>query len=97
MPVERQGGVSLSYVCLHCHRFLHEGYSWWVSTGCTAASTIGGARLVVQDSAEPSEAKVFRAHAPPQDACENLVCALKLFAKQQTDKDSLVDTIFEGL
>ena len=33
--------------------------------------------LVTQGSAGSSEAKVFRAHAPPQGACENLVRALK--------------------
>ena len=31
--------------------------------------------LVFLDSTDRSEAKVFRAHAPPQGACENLVCA----------------------
>ena len=36
--------------------------------------------LVMQDGAIPSEATVFRAHAPPQGACENPVCALKLVA-----------------
>ena len=53
-----------------------------------AASAAGGTRtervLAVQDSADPSEAKVFRAHAPPQCACESLVCALELSADQQT-------------
>ena len=34
---------------------------------------------------------------PPPGACENLVCALKLLAKQQTCGHSPVDTIFEGL
>ena len=29
--------------------------------------------LLKQDSADPSKANVFRAHAPPQGACENLV------------------------
>ena len=26
----------------------------------------------------PSEAKVFRDHAPPQGACDNLLCTLKI-------------------
>ena len=33
---------------------------------------------LLRDGADPSEAKVFLAHALPQGACENLVCALKL-------------------
>ena len=43
--------------------------------------------------ADPSEAKVFRAHAP-QGAFENLLCAHKLLANHQQTGDSLVDTIF---
>ena len=35
--------------------------------------------------------------ARPPDAREDLVCALKLLANQQTGGDSLVDMIFEGL
>ena len=52
--------------------------------------------LVTQDSSDPSEETVFRAHAPPQDVCENLVCALKLLVNQQTGGDSLIDTLVEG-
>ena len=38
---------------------------------------------------EPSEAQVFRAHAPPQGGCENLVCgALKLLANLTWETDS---------
>ena len=51
--------------------------------------------LVTQDGADSSEAKVFRAHAPPQGACENLVCALKQLANRQAGGDNL-DSIFEG-
>ena len=53
--------------------------------------------LLTQDSAYPSEAKVFRARAPPQGACESLVCALKLLANQQTGGDSFMDTLSGGL
>ena len=65
-------------------------------------------RLVVRDVRWPvqleelettrdsSEAKVFRAHAPPQGACENLVCPLTLLANQQTEDDSLVPVLVEG-
>ena len=53
--------------------------------------------LVIQDSTDPNEANVFRAHVPPRCACENLVCALVFLAIQQTGGVSLVDMIFQGL
>ena len=73
--------------------------------GVRRSSATGGARRaaastswrdpngvsVIQHSADPSDAKVFRAHAPPQGVCENHVCAHKLSAKQQTGGDSFVD------
>ena len=31
VPVQGQGGVTLSYVCPHCHRFPREAYIWRVS------------------------------------------------------------------
>ena len=40
---------------------------------------------------------MYRAHAPPQGACENLVCVLKLLASLQAGGDNVVATIFEGL
>ena len=49
--------------------------------------------MVIQDGAEPSEAEVFRAHAPPQGACENLVRAPTV----GQCGDNLADTVFEGL
>ena len=52
--------------------------------------------FVPQESAAPSDAKLFRAYAPPQGLCENLTSALKLLASQQTRGDSFVDTIFQG-
>ena len=39
--------------------------------------------LVIQDSTDRSEAKVFGAHAPPNGVCENLMCSLKLLANRQ--------------
>ena len=32
-PVDRMGGVTLSYVCPYCHCFPLEDYIWWVSSG----------------------------------------------------------------
>ena len=32
VPVEGQEGVTLSYVCPHCHRLRLEDYIWWVSS-----------------------------------------------------------------
>ena len=53
--------------------------------------------LVVQDSTDHRNAKVFRAHAAPQGMCDNLIIALKLLGHQQTDDDSLVRMIVPGL
>ena len=39
---------------------------------------------------------MFRVHAPPQGACENLACARILLANVLVD-DNEVGTIFEGL
>ena len=50
-----------------------------------------------QDSVEPSEAEVLRAHAPPQGPCDGLVVALKLPASLQKGADNLMDTILEAL
>ena len=39
-----RGGVTLSYVCPHCHRFPLEDYTWWISSGHgKKVSAIGGA------------------------------------------------------
>ena len=45
MPVEGQGGVTLSHVCPHCHRFHLEDHIWWV-TGMGRSSATGGVRHV---------------------------------------------------
>ena len=50
---------------------------------------------IIQDGANASEAKVCRAHAPPQGACENLLCVLKLLANVQAGGDDVMDTVFE--
>ena len=42
---------------------------------------------VLHGSADPPEAKVFRAHAAPQGTCDNLINALKLLTDQQKDGD----------
>ena len=63
----------------------------------TSPGTSTGFFLVTQNIADPSDAKVFGIHAPPHNACENLVCARKLSAHQQTGGESVVDTLFEGL
>ena len=67
------------------HTYLQQQKSgvWW-------ASTIGGNRTESWSyKTARIQAKVFWAHAPPQGPCENLVCALKLLANQQTGGDSL--------
>ena len=50
----RTGGVPLSYVCPHCHRYPLKDYIWWVASGhgkkqrkwwCAEATTIGRPRI----------------------------------------------------
>ena len=71
--------------------------------GGVQASTIAGAPnrvLVLQDSTDHRNAKVFRTHAAPQGICDNLINALKLLANQpnqQKDGDSSVGIIVPGL
>ena len=43
------------------------------------------------------QAKVFKAHAVPQDLCTNLINALKLLANQQEDGDGLLQNIVTNL
>ena len=59
---------------------------WWCGGkyGWRAPNRI----LVVQLGTNANEAKVFKAHVAPQGLCENLVNALELLAKQQTDADN---------
>ena len=71
---------------------------------------IGGVRCVVENmtgrhqtdswwcrQAKDEQAKVFRAHAVPQDLCGNLINALKLLANQQEDGDGLIQNIVTNL
>ena len=51
---------------------------------------------VKQDSVDPREAKVFRAHAAPQGLCDTLINSLKLLTNHQKDGDSLVKSIVKG-
>ena len=39
--------------------------------------------LMIQDSVDPREAKVFRAHVVPQGLCDNLINSLKLLTKPE--------------
>ena len=60
--------------------------NWWrAACGDPFAVRDPNRVLVMLDCADPTEAKVFRARAPPQCACENLVCALKLLAGEPAD------------
>ena len=52
--------------------------------------------MVIQDSANRSEATVFRAHALPPGAGENPACAPKLLANQ-TGGESLLYIFFDAL
>ena len=98
VSVEGQGGVTLSYVCPHCHRHPREDYIWWVQTEHGVGSKskkkqCNWWRPVQLEGLEQSlgstgivrvPARRLCYGAPPQGACENLVCFLKLLAKQQT-------------
>ena len=53
--------------------------------------------LVIQGGTDRREAQVFRAHAAPHGACENLVNALKFLANQQQGGDGPVDSLVQGL
>ena len=67
-------------------------YNWWCAACGGQYNRWDPNRvLVVQAGGDP------RAHAPPQGACEHLVCALDLLANLQAGGDNLVDTIFECL
>ena len=76
---------------------------WKITSGGSRRGIGGGQHnwkdpnrvLVFHDSADPSEVKVLRAHAP-QGACEVLVRTFKWLANQQTSGDSFVETILEG-
>ena len=72
VPVQGQGGVTLSHVCPHSHRFPMGGPHL---VGCMGNDNaiVGCASWSYKTARTP--AKLFRAHAPPQGACENLVCA----------------------
>ena len=53
--------------------------------------------LVIQDSTDPREAKVFGAHAAPQGMCDNLINSLMLLANQEKDGDCPVEHIATSL
>ena len=113
MPVEGQGGSHCRTCTLIATDIRVKITSGGSRRGTVPAararrnSVTGGARLVaagatggvlvVRDCADPSKAMVFRTYAPPPGACENLVCAVNLWANQQTGGDSLMDTQFESL
>ena len=51
----------------------------------------------MQLGTDEDEATVFRAHAIPQELCENFINALKLLANQQRDGDGPIQNIVAGL
>ena len=53
--------------------------------------------VVVQTGEGVDQAKVFKAHAVPEELCANLINALKLLANQQEDGDDLLQKIVEDL
>ena len=110
MPIEGQGGVTLSYVCPHCHRYPLEDYIWWVSSGhgmkqcnlwCAACggSTNGRPRTESwshKTARTGEKQKCFEHTAAPQGVCDNLINTLKIVAKRQDDGDSPVKMVVQG-
>ena len=104
LPVEGQGGVTLSCVCTHCHRHPLEDYIWWSSTGhwgnCVtgvqpaAASTIGGTRT---ESWSHRRRRCFGLSLHRRLRADISCMLSKWLASLPTGGDNLVDTIFEGL
>ena len=52
---------------------------------------------MVQIGANADRAKVFKAHAAPLGLCDNLINALEIFANQEKDGDSPIESIITGL
>ena len=108
-PAVGHGGVTVVSVHQIATIFSMEDNIWWVSAGKKHRSwwsAICGENcawresnrlLVVQTGESASQAKVFKAHAVPQGLCENSINALKLFANQQKDGDSPIQSFVAGL
>ena len=103
-----QGGVTMSYLCLHCNSFpckTTSGGLWekraqqLVVRNCTEIYDWKQPNmlLVVQTGESVDQAKVFKAHAVPQGLCANLINALELLANQQEDGDGLLQNIVINL
>ena len=107
-----QGGVTMSYLCPHCHSFLtgrlrlvglrgekstHIGVrDLWTNITGRTKQALGKVRT----GEGVNQAKVFKAHAVPQGLCGNLIFALRLLANPQEDGDGPVRGIVgltEGL
>ena len=111
VPVEGQGGVTLSYVCPQCHRYPLEDCNWWGSSKrgnkqcnwwCAACGGHYDWRnpnrvLIRQGSTDRHEAKVLRAHAPQHEIWDILTNVLKFLANQQLGGDSPVEVLVESL
>ena len=98
----------MSYLCPNCNNFPLEDCVWWVTGGKTTKwwCAICGEKydrrqpnrlLVVQAGESFEQAKVFKAHAVPQNLCANLINALELLANQQEDGDGLPQNIVTNL
>ena len=90
VPVEGQGGVTLSHMCPHCHRHPLEDCIWSSGHGqkqrnwwCTACGGQYNWRdphrilVIQQDSTDLQEAKKCFEHTAPRGVCDRLINALK--------------------
>ena len=105
-PVGGQGGVPMSYLCPNCNSFPLEDYVWWfvgrnIQTGgpqfVEKYDWKQPNRLLVVQTGDIEQAKVFKAHAVPQGLCANSINALKLLANHKEDGDGLPQNIVTNL
>ena len=91
VPVEERRGITLPYVCPHCHQFPLEDYIWWFFFRDTERSNATGGvwRAEASTNGRPqieswsNKAQVFRAHAAPQGVSNNLISALRPLANHR--------------
>ena len=91
-PVGGQGGVPMSYLCPNCNSFPLEDYvRWFVGRNIQT----GGPqfvekydwkqpnRLLVVQTGDIEQAKVFKAHAVPQGLCANSINCVEIAGESQ--------------
>ena len=104
-PIGAVRGGTLMYVCRHRRlrttlggRCGHGKMQCnWRCAACGGHWRAPYRVLVIQDSTNPREAKVFRTHAAAQGTSDNLINSFKLLTNQQKDGNSPVENIVAGI